>query len=72
MHFHVGFTADAKIAGMGSSITPWWVKFVADSRAAVRIASSASLDWARSIALILTPPLKMASNSSSGASNRQT
>lgn len=53
---HRGFTADARIAGIGSSIVPRRLKFLVASLAALRIASSASLDWARSTALILTPP----------------
>ena len=56
VHGHRGFTADARIAGIGSSIVPRRLKFLVASLAALRIASSASLDWARSTALILTPP----------------
>ena len=50
---HKGLTADARIARIGSSIVPPRLKFLVASLAALRIASSASLDWARSTALIL-------------------
>src|SRR5438067_7883598 len=57
LRYHPGFAADAKTAGIGISTKPPRMNVLVVSRTAVRIASRAWPDCARSIALILTPPV---------------